>query len=218
MKYLCPLLSVLFFFSCRDKNRDKSVVPQPVKISKGGDTAYNFRLVDSVEKLVRTGDLILRTGNDYTSFFFKQMNLQDKTFSHCGLALNENGKVFVYHALGGEFNPDQKILRQTLRQFVNPLENEIFGVYHLQLPSSIATDCLKKADSLYRAGVMFDLGFDLATDHRMYCAEFVYKSLVWGSKSRFRTDHTKIGNREGIATDNLYLNPYFKPLGRYKYK
>ena len=35
--------------------------------------------------------------------------------------------------------------------------------------------------SLYAKGIMFDMQFDLATDDRMYCSEFVYKAVTKAS-------------------------------------
>src|SRR4026207_2159406 len=65
----------------------------------------NQRAFASIEKLkpvIEQGDMIVRTGNDFTSESLRQLSLTDKTYSHCGIASIEHDTIFVYHALGGE--------------------------------------------------------------------------------------------------------------------
>src|SRR4051812_32204935 len=64
----------------------------------------NIRAFDAIGKakaVVKEGDLIMRTGNDFTSEMLEQFCFKDKTYSHCGIAHIENDTVFVYHSLGG---------------------------------------------------------------------------------------------------------------------
>src|SRR5690349_1299140 len=65
---------------------------------------WNRQQVDLAVGRLRTGDLALRTGADATSYLLRQMNLTDKSFSHCGIVLVEQGQPFVYHCIGGEDN------------------------------------------------------------------------------------------------------------------
>src|SRR5690606_33196633 len=73
------------------------------------DRVQHNRLRDSCVQLLRTGDLALRTGNDITSRMFCEFNRIDKTYSHCGMVVVEHGYPFVYHSIGGEDNPDQRL-------------------------------------------------------------------------------------------------------------
>ncbi|MEJ7673805.1 MAG: hypothetical protein WKF59_14190 [Chitinophagaceae bacterium] len=88
-----------------------------------------------MQPIIHQGDMILRTGNDFTSESLKQLSFTDKTYSHCGIASIENDTIFVYHALGGEWNPDEKLRRDPLKLFCNPEENRGFGVFSFKCNS-----------------------------------------------------------------------------------
>ncbi len=62
--------------------------------------------------------MVLRTGNDFTSESLRQLSFTDKTYSHCGIASIENDSIFIYHALGGEWNPDEKLRRDPIELFL----------------------------------------------------------------------------------------------------
>ena len=75
----------------------------------------------AIRSILKSGDLITRTGNDFTSETFRKMNQHDQTYSHCGIVSIEGDSAFVYHSLGGEWNPDQKIRRDLLSVLQNPI-------------------------------------------------------------------------------------------------
>ena len=54
-------------------------------------------------------------GIDDVSRAARSMNRKDTSYSHCGIVFIENDSVFVYHALGGSYNPSQKLLREPIR-------------------------------------------------------------------------------------------------------
>ncbi|MEI9958402.1 MAG: hypothetical protein WDM90_19335 [Ferruginibacter sp.] len=60
---------------------------------------------------------------------------------------------------------------------------------------------------LYEMGIMFDMKFDLATNDRMYCAEFVYKSYLMGTKGKLQFTTSHLGKFEFIGVDDLFLQP-----------
>lgn len=177
-----------------------------------------FVKIAAVKKLIQTGDLITRTGNDFTSESLRQFNQHDQTYSHCGIASIEHDSVFVYHALGGDFNPDQKIRRDPLELFCEPYSNRGMGIFRFKLDTSTVHKVMATAEKFYQSGVMFDMQFDLATDQRMYCAEFVYKSFVAGSNHKlyFNISHLKSFNFIGV--DDLFKNPGCVEIERIVYK
>ncbi len=155
--------------------------------------------------LVKNGDLVVRTGNDLTSDILRQFSATDKTYSHCGIAAIEEGKVVVYHSIGGEDNPDARLRRESFEQFCNPNGNLGFGVYRYDLNDVQ----LKAVDSLakvyYHKQVPFDMGFSLESDDRFYCAEFVYKTFnrIAGKEYIKPTVHQGF---TFVSTGNLYQN------------
>jgi hypothetical protein len=54
---------------------------------------------------------------------------------------------------------------------------------------------------------MFDMKFDLSSNERMYCSEFVYKSIKEACQNRISLPTTTINHIKFIAPDNLYINP-----------
>ena len=197
---------------------EKQKPGNPVQVRKNDTIAENRQMITTAKNIIRSGDLVLRTGNDLTSFYFKQLNVTDNTYSHCGIASVENGKIYIYHALGGEFNPGQQILHERLESFISPLENDGFGLFRYAYTPPEQTAVMKTADSLYHAGILFDMDFDLATNEKMYCAEFVYKTLFWGSRGRLKPETTDAGFKVGVTTDNLFRNPNCREIGRFVYR
>ena len=159
------------------------------------------------EKNIKNGDLVTRRGNDFTSECLRLLNQRDKTYSHCGIATIEHDSVFVYHALGGEWNPDQKIRRDPFVVFADPYSNRGIGLYHFGFADSIQNKLVTIVQNFYTQGIRFDMDFDLNTDDRMYCAEFIYKSVVKANAHHMLFNHSSIKQFEFIGVDDIFLNP-----------
>ena len=195
---LCCLL--FFIASCGEVSNkylpisSVSIEGEKLKIEKA------FSTIRQQKSTVVTGDLIMRTGNDFTSDVMRKLSLEDKNYSHCGIASLENDTLFVYHAMGGEWNPDKKIRRDPFELFCNPYENKGFGVFRYQLSDHQMEDFLTNVKSYYDQGVLFDMNFDLMTDDKMYCTEYIYKSI----DKILPLPTTTMNGIEYIAPDNLY--------------
>ena len=120
-----PLGYLLFFMcSCGAVTEKKSPLPK-VKITEAEKIKFT-RAISTIQKekqTVLTCDLIRRTGNDFTSDVMRKLSLNNKTYSHSGIASFENDTLFVYHSMGGEWNPDKKIRRDPFELYCNPKEN-----------------------------------------------------------------------------------------------
>jgi len=177
-----------------------------------------FEIIEKARGTIQQGDMILRTGNDFTSESLRKLSFTDKTYSHCGIASIENDSIFVYHALGGEWNPDERLRRDPLELFCNPYENRGFGIFSFKMQAPQ----INKLDSIiiewYTQGVMFDMKFDLATDDRLYCAEFVSKAIHTASNGQINFAQSQINNFQFVAVDNLFLNKNCVEKYRTKYQ
>ncbi len=174
----------------------------------------SFDSIKVYKKLVKSGDLILRTGIDFTSETMRLLSSKDKTYSHCGIASIENDSLFVYHAIGGEFNADQKLRRDPFELFCNPYENRGFGIFRYKLTAIQNEKLINVVQAYYKKGIKFDMQFDLATDDRMYCSEFVYKSVEQAINHQIILPVTSLSHVKFIATDNLFLNPLCREIKR----
>lgn len=173
--------------------------------------------IDSInlyKKLVKSGDLILRTGRDFTSETMRLLSLNDKTYSHCGIASLEHDTLFVYHSIGGEWNPDQKLRRDPFELFCNPYENRGFGIFRYLLSAAEDSNLMHVVHTFYKKEIKFDMQFSLATDDRMYCSEFVYKSVSKAINNRFFLPTTTFNHIKFVAVDNLFVNPLCKQIKR----
>ncbi len=173
----------------------------PVKMSA------NYRLIKQLQPLLQSGDMIFRNGNDEVSRAARRFNRKDTSYSHCGLLFIENDTPFVYHALGGRYNPSQELMRQPLDSFCNPAENNAIAVYRYPLNPAQQAKLRQAVSAYYRSGLKFDLFFNFRSDDKMYCAEFVFKSLNRSVDSALtsyvRTDTIPFG----VTTDDLFLHP-----------
>ncbi|MBS1496335.1 MAG: hypothetical protein JSU03_04590 [Bacteroidetes bacterium] len=214
-----PLCCLIFLFSCRQAKDNTDIASfKEDTLAKKAFVQRAFIDINKAEKFVQNGDIITRTGNDFTSQSLKALNQRDKTFSHCGIASIENDSVFVYHALGGDWNPNQKIRRDPFISFAEPYSNNEIGIFRFDIDTSLINNILNTAKHYYRSGITFDMDFDLATDNKMYCAEYVYKSLKNGSKGKLQFPLSHIGTFEFIGVDDIILHPLCKKKLHVVYK
>lgn len=210
---------LIFLFSCRQAKENITFTSfKEDTVAKKAFVQRAFAAIKKAEILVHSGDIITRTGNDFTSQSLKTLNQRDKTFSHCGIASIENDSVFVYHALGGDWNPDQKIRRDPFVLFAEPYNNNEMGIFRFDMGPAEITNLIKTTSNFYDKGISFDMAFDLKTDDKMYCAEFVYKSLVKGSSGKLQFPLSHIGKFEFIGIDDIILHPDCKKQIHLVYK
>ena len=180
-----------------------------------------FKAFESIlreQENIKTGDLVTRTGADFTSESLRSLCRRDITYSHCGIASWENDSLFIYHAMGGEWNPNEKLCRDSWLQFAEPYSNKGFGHYRFSLPDSSIKKLILTAQQYYAAGLQFDMKFDLASNDKMYCAEFVAKCYETADKNSIHFTHSYIQDFEFIGVDDIFLHPLCKRMQQIVYK
>lgn len=155
---------------------------------------------------LKDGDIVLRTGNDVISNLFAQLNKTDKTYSHCGIAFYENHSWVVYHSIGGEDNPDEKLRREPFKNFVHPQHNLGFGICRYILPKKQLDTLHKIVHTFYAAQIPFDMKFDLQSNDRLYCAEMIYKAFNKATQQTNFFTTTIHQGFEYVSTDNIFVN------------
>ncbi|HXS56915.1 MAG TPA: hypothetical protein VN726_12380 [Hanamia sp.] len=211
-----PLGCLLFcVIGCYQQNKNEAfVVSKSDSLRETEKEKIAFEKIWDTRSLVNNGDLILRTGKDFTSDIMRKLSVHDKTYSHCGIASWENDTLFIYHELGGEFNPDQKLRRDVFEFFCNPYENKGFGIFRYKIHDGQKQNIIKTAHEFYSDHVMFDMKFDMATDDRMYCSEFVFKAIKRATHDSVRLDLTTVNHFTFVAIDNLFINPFCAEIKR----
>ncbi len=138
-------------------------------------------------------------------------------YSHVGIISIENEKVFVYHAIGGEENASNRLRKDPLETFCNPSTVYSFGIYRLDLKQQQ----LLKLDSIvkeqYTQGLEFDTKFDLSTDEKMYCSEFVYKAIMKIASERNYLSLSTVSGVNYVSCDDLYLNSHSRFIYSFTY-
>jgi hypothetical protein len=211
------LLCCLLFFAAACTSQTGET---PSNLTKADSLAENKKIEKGLKEIkvikskVRSADFILRTGKDYTSRLIKNISVHDKTYSHAGIASWENDTLFVYHAIGGEWNPDQKIRRDVFELFCNPYENRGFGIYRYQISNTQQKSIINYIQDFYHSKITFDMQFDLGTDNKMYCTELVYKTIKRATSDSVNLLTTTQNNRTFVAVDNLFMNPFCGEIKR----
>lgn len=198
--------------------------------------------VKQATALIREGDLLLRCGNDQTSATLRDFSHKDKTFSHSGIALRVDGEIYVYHNMAGNLNPDEVVRKDKVDSFFNPANNVAIGIYRYDMKEDEVQRMRDTILKYYDQKLLFDMNFDLETDDRMYCAEMLAKAITRASNQRIqfplsmvnddlRKKYTKLAlrnkvipsvkaaeQREYLAIDDLYLNPFCKKVYTKKFE
>jgi len=182
------------------------------------DNPENYKAIDSSIRLLQSGDLVLRTGTDAISYMLRQMNQKNKTYSHCGIVMIENGYPFVYHSIGGEDNPAETLRRDSASFFFSPAHNQRLGIVRLGLSAPQVEKLHQLVWEYYKAGVRFDMDFDMASNDKLYCAEFVYKAVCRATADSAFFPLTTLFHKQYVGVDDLYENSRAKMIRDYIYR
>ncbi len=202
------LLGLIFSFlllnACHEPHAEK---PKSTAIPPSSESLNNVAFLrDSCKQFLQNGCIVLRTGNDAISSMFAQLNKTDRTFSHCGIAFQEEGQWYVYHSIGGEDNPDAKLRRDHYEKFVSRNHNLGFGICKYPLKPQEIEQLNRIVLEFYHQEIPFDMDFSLKSNNRFYCAEMVYKSFHKALQVDTFFQTTKHAGFEYVSTDNLFVN------------
>jgi hypothetical protein len=201
----------IFLYSCQ----------QPVSTKAPAIVTDSIMLVQvnqlrELSKQIKNGDILTRTGNDFTSYTLRNMQQKDKTYSHCGIVSIEKDSLFVYHALGGEFNPHQTLLRERLSSFCNSQENKKIGLFRLAISQNQVKQVTEICKKRFTQKIPFDMDFNLATKDSMYCAEFVATTIHDATQLVF--DTSKIKGFAFFGVDNIIQHKKCSLIFSFNYK
>lgn len=206
------LAAALAFYACRQPSRTQT------SLRYLSDNPENFQQIDSGIRLLKTGDLVLRTGSDAISYMLRQMNQKNKTYSHCGIVVVEHGYPFIYHSIGGEDNPDERLRRDSASFFFSPAHNQRLGIFRLGLSDIQLQRLQALIATYYQAGIRFDMDFDMTTEDKLYCAEFVYKAFTRATGDSLFFPLTPVMGKEYVGVDDLYENRHAQLIYDYIYR
>ena len=236
MKKNTLFVSLVFIaFACSDNGDSTSAKKITVPLSDSLLTE-RWKVINTVKDSIREGDLVLRCGNDFISESLSDFSQTEKLYSHSGIAIMDNGTMYIYSNMAGDINPDEIMRRDMVDSFITPVHNVAVGVYRYD----ITTPELEKLKNIvhrhYINKLQFDMNFDLVTDDKMYCAEMIAKSVEQATGKRIAFSKSLItpglkekylkkllekkvipsakvaDQRDYLALDNLYLNPHCREI------
>jgi uncharacterized membrane protein YhiD involved in acid resistance len=174
---------------------------------------------DSAIKGIQTGDLILRRGRDQVSDFFARLNTRNQTYSHCGLAVQTDSGVYVYHIMATLNHIEGQILCEPIDSFIDSKINSRWAIIRYNLDSIKQSHLLAKVQDYITQKITFDQQFNLQSDDKMYCSEMLYKAFLFASKDAQIIPITIAhSGKKYIAIDNLFEHKHCKTIGEIAYK
>ena len=178
-------------------NENKSIKLQ-IKYSKKPTSKY-----PEIDKL-KDGYLVFRRGYGVDSIVAANFSNVEKRYSHAGIILLENNKVFVIHSEESPTKHFNGIVKEKLSDFLQGVK--IWAVYKYDdIDSNKLRDYTLK---LKQQNITFDMDFDLKSDDKMYCSEFIYKSLnTVVNKDFIKASKIFLSKRYVVITD-LYINEH----------
>lgn len=205
-----------------------SCEPKPVKRAdtdaitsaqqRASERWNNILRADSVINLLHTGDVVLRSGRGPDSYLLMKLNQKDRTWSHCGIVIVENGYPFVYHSIGGEDNPAMTLRRDSAALFFTTRYNYGIGVVRYDCDSSHCERLTEVVHDYYRRAPLFDMSFDLATADKLYCSEFVYRALTQAMADTAYIPTSFAMGKKYVGVDDLFLNQHARLICKVRYK
>jgi hypothetical protein len=216
-------------------NYTQKKTPEEIQVEKN---RINDSLLRDAKKNILAGDLVLRGGKDFSSRFVKELNKNDRTYSHGGIATQKNGEIYVYHIIPDHTGTNDKVRFDKIDSFLIANDNIDFAVARFAIDSLERVYFLQYMQQQYNKKTSFDMDFKLETDDKMYCSEMISKGLKTATRQRIQiktdllNDKSKYKlikmyykmpekdfvNREIILIDRLFLDSNCTVIQRYHYQ
>jgi hypothetical protein len=230
-KILFIQLIIILALACEEP----VAVPDSAASEKRRIQSANDSIMQEARQIIQTGDLLLRTGTDFSSDQVKDLCKVDRTFSHGGIAVIENDIIYVYHVEPDYYYVRDKVRKELLDSFWNPANNYGFGIARYNLSSGETSAFISYLEEQYRKKIPFDMKFNLETDDQLYCSEMIKKGLARSTQHRitiatdrlndrskyrlikryFKLEEKQFANREVVMVDRLFVNPHCSLIKKY---
>lgn len=160
---------------------------------------------DASYALLENGDLIYRHGNGFFSEYFKGTSKYEQIYSHGGIVLKENNKLYVIHSEASELTGIGGVKKEPINSFLKNIST--WGVYRLDTTDIIRNKIVLISKEYLEKDTPFDLTFDSEDDSKIYCTQLIALSVNKALDSTIVTARNKIGMKPYYAIDDTYLMP-----------
>ena len=229
---LYSLLIAVCLQSCTENHQRKNSISTTDSISVKANTQSLVNIKES-RLLLKDGDLVTRSDDDFESLTLQNFSQKDRTFSHSGIAFKEDSGFMIYHCMAGLENPDGACRKEPFDSFVSPVKKTGFGIFQYQLSTAETERLHLLLRQNYQSKKPFDISFNLKTDDSLYCSEMIAKGLQHATNGRIKIPTSFLHNFkpkimgyqpgrffktfEYIGIDDLYMNPFCKEIIRIKF-
>ena len=168
-------------------------VPVPERAESG------WRL--SAPSEILCGDIVFRRGHGFWTGWFINASIEEKRYSHTGIAVSSGRDPWIIHAEANDDSTDGFVKRTRWHDFQR--DSTQAAVYRFPADESIRRKIAACAEK--RLGVAFDSAFSVVDTNRLYCSEFVREAV----NEAFDRDVIPIIEKNGvrlITVDACYLN------------
>jgi hypothetical protein len=205
-KYLLFIAGIILTIGCQQNKKqpkpEEGTSRRLPKIYATTEAANNMpSLRQKINELCQAGDIVMRTGKDQMSQALQNFNINDKRFSHCGVAVKENNEMMIVHCYSGLDNPSGIIMKQKLADFLNDSLAINAGLFRFKLNSTEKDSFIHKIQAHYASKVVFDNEFNMNDDSKLYCSEMIAKSIAKVSQNKITIKPTK---RPGGKIKTIY--------------
>jgi hypothetical protein len=211
-------LFVLMVLSCGDAVKEEKN-KETLALEK--EARHKEQLAVITDQL-QEGDLLLREGTDFSSEQAKSFSIEDKTYSHAGIAVKEHHRWKVIHIVPDHYHIQDKVRMEGLDSFANPNDNASIALARYQLDRTQVDSLTKYLRTQYERQVIFDGNFDLDTDDAMYCSEMISKGLAFASGKKLQIESIRFQDKTKLKLIKKYygwgpdraLNKVIIPIDR----
>ena len=215
------ILFAVTVFSSQEASEEGPTGHQNNELEEGiarASLPENIRMQKTMIEKLKTGDVVTRLGNDIISEMISQLNRNDRSFSHCGLVVVEDGYPMVYHSIGGEDNPDERLRRDSVQIFWSGKTNFAIGAFRYRLDERTISRLTDSVHACFERRPLFDMQFNLEDDDKMYCAEFIAKMFNRATDSADYISTSTLAGKAYYPIESVFNNLHTYEIGRYTYK
>ncbi|MFK8038737.1 MAG: YiiX/YebB-like N1pC/P60 family cysteine hydrolase [Crocinitomicaceae bacterium] len=166
------LLAILFLFSilsCKQHNHQDGTPGLSYH-----PTIIYPSIPDSIQRILKNGDIILRKGDGPLSFHLSRSTGED--YTHCGIIFKHNSRWGVIHTLGTDASTKgiNGVQTQSLRAFAKQSADSILFICRPIFKENIGDSIVISAKRYLKQKVPFDYGFSMISTDKFYCSELLY--------------------------------------------
>ncbi|MBP5662920.1 MAG: hypothetical protein J6X16_01430 [Bacteroidales bacterium] len=132
------------------------------------------RLPDADEwAALQTGDLVFCVGHSAKSAAVRFLSSDQSTFSHVGFVVKASDSTGLMCHMSAD---DKCIAQESLNSYIT--KSNVTQLAFYRLPSCVDADRLSSVlDSMLFQKVVFDEDFNFSSNDKLYCTEFIVKTL-----------------------------------------